>query len=150
MGAGKLSKLLNSVIKGRKYSTPVQDDNRLFFVFLSTGKSASKSVNEWCRRVPCLQREWVVITHRCIVLDFFNLIFSTHCYNKSRDEELVRIHTHFQGELGRLLKTTFQERKTKCNFLMEIRYVHRSCQMYLPIGYIFQQVIQLVTYILSK
>ena len=46
MGAGKLSKLLNSVIKGRKYSTPVQDDNRLFFVFLSAGKSASKSVNE--------------------------------------------------------------------------------------------------------
>lgn len=33
---------------------------------------------------------------------------------------------------------------------MEIRYVHRTCQMYLPIGYIFQQVFQLVTYILSK
>ena len=47
------------------------------------------------------------------------------------------IHINFQGELGRLLKTTFQERKTKCHFLMEIRYVHRSCQMYLPIGYIF-------------
>ena len=77
----------------------------------------------------------------------FNLIFSTHCYNKSHDEELVRIHIHFQGELGRLLKTTFQERKTKCHLLMEIRYVHRICQMYLPIGYIFQQVIQLVTYI---
>ena len=60
----------------------------------------------------------------------FNLIFLTHCYNKSDDEESVRIHIHFQGELGRLLKTKFQERKTKYHFLMEIRDVHRSCQMY--------------------
>lgn len=76
VGAGKLSKLLNSAMKGRKYSSPIQDNNRLFFFsFLSTGKSASKSVNEWCRRVPCLQGEWVIITHRCIVLGVLILFF---------------------------------------------------------------------------
>lgn len=35
-----------------------------------------------------LQRELVVITHRCIVLRVFILFFSTHCYNKSDYEEL--------------------------------------------------------------
>ena len=91
----------------------------------------------------------MIITHRCIVLGVL-ILFFRHNYKKSDDEELVRIHIHFQGELGRLVKTTFQERKTKCHFPMEIRDVHRSCQMYLPIGYIFQQVFQSVTNILSK